>query len=57
MLNERVRQAVQKNLFHIYTVQHVDDAMEILTGLDQKDVDKKVQKAWHDAFTKTQIKR
>ena len=57
MLNERVRQAVQKNLFHIYTVQHVNDAMEILTGLDQKDVDKKVQKAWHDAFTKTQIKR
>lgn len=52
MLSPRVRQAVKENIFHIYTVQHIDDALEILTGLKISEIDKEVQKAWHEAFIK-----
>ena len=54
MLAPRVRQAVKENIFHIYTVQHIDDALEILTGLKISEIDKEVQKAWHEAFMKNQ---
>ncbi len=33
MLNERVRNAVEKGLFSIYPISHITEALEILTGL------------------------
>lgn len=54
MLCPRVCQAVKENLFNIYTVNHIDEALEILTGLKASEIDKKVQKAWHEAFMKNQ---
>ncbi|GAB4436389.1 MAG: ATP-binding protein [bacterium] len=33
MLNEEVREAIEKGLFHIYAVESVEEAMEIMTGL------------------------
>ena len=34
MLNQRVLNAVSKGKFHIYTVEHVSHALELLTGID-----------------------
>jgi predicted ATP-dependent protease len=33
MLHHQVREAVAQGQFHIYTVSHIEDAMELLTGL------------------------
>lgn len=52
MLNERVREAVKLNQFHIYTVETVDDALEILTGLKANIIHKKMENAWHSAYLK-----
>ena len=33
MLNEKVKLAVEKGLFHIYAVSSIDEGIEILTGI------------------------
>ncbi len=33
MLNKPVREAVEAGLFHIYAMSHIDDALEVFTGL------------------------
>ncbi len=33
MLNQAVREAVESDLFHIYAMSHIDDALKIFTGL------------------------
>lgn len=50
MLAERVREAVKQNKFHIYTVETVDEVLEILTGLKPTIVHQKMEKAWHQAY-------
>lgn len=50
MLNEAVMQAIKAKKFHLYPVRHIDECMEILTGLNKKAVDEKISTAWHQAF-------
>ncbi len=52
MLDERVQKAVQENKFHIYTIQNVMDAMEILTDLKSSTIHQKMKQAWHKAYLK-----
>lgn len=51
MLNECVRQAVQQNKLHIYAVENVDDALEILTGEKIAVIHQKMTEAWHKAYS------
>lgn len=39
MLNEEVVEAVEKGLFHIYTIENVEEALEIFTGLQSGEPD------------------
>ena len=41
MLNANVRKAVKKGQFHIYTMSHIDDALELFTGLSAGSPNKK----------------
>lgn len=50
ILPERVLQAIQKKIFHIYPVSTIDECMEILSGLNKKAVDDKITTAWHKAY-------
>ncbi|HOJ97946.1 MAG TPA: ATP-binding protein [Termitinemataceae bacterium] len=40
ILNERVEEAIQQGLFHIYAVETIDQALEILTGKPAGELDK-----------------
>ncbi len=42
MLNAEVRAAVEKDQFHIYTINHIDEALALLTGLPAEEVNQKV---------------
>ena len=55
MLSERVRQAIQNNQFHVYAVETVDDALEILTGQSASRIHQQMAKMWHDAYLKMQL--
>lgn len=41
MLNEPVRKAVKSGQFHIYTMSHIDDAIELFTGIKAGKLNKK----------------
>ncbi|GKT11299.1 MAG: hypothetical protein ISEC1_P0262 [Thiomicrorhabdus sp.] len=45
MLNAEVRDAVEKEQFHIYTISHIDDALALLTGLSAEEANAKVMAA------------
>ncbi|MDW7673237.1 MAG: ATP-binding protein [Bacillota bacterium] len=42
MLNEEVVEAVGKGQFNIYAIKHIDEAIELLTGMKAKDIHVKV---------------
>lgn len=41
MLDEEVREAIEKGLFHIYAVENIEDALEIMTGLKAGELNEK----------------
>ncbi len=42
MLNADVREAVEKDLFHIYTIKHIDEALGLLTNMEAETLNNKV---------------
>lgn len=44
MLRQDVIDAVREGVFHIYSIEHVDEGLEILTGLPIEEIDERVSK-------------
>lgn len=44
ILSDEVVEACKSGKFHIYSIENVDEGLEILTGLDKKEIDEKMQK-------------
>jgi len=42
MLNAEVREAVAQEQFHVYTISHIDAALELLSGIEAEALNKKV---------------
>ncbi|MBF6057054.1 Lon protease family protein [Thiomicrorhabdus heinhorstiae] len=45
MLNEDVRKAVERGEFHVYTMKHIDDALELFSGINAEEANRLVQQA------------
>ena len=43
MVRDDVIEAVERGEFHIYAISHVDEGLEILTGLEIDEIHKKVE--------------
>lgn len=44
MLNAEVRQAIADEKFHIYTINHIDEALSLMTGVTIKKANKKIMR-------------
>ncbi len=53
LLDDEVLEAVEKEKFHIYTVETVDDAIEILTGIDAKSFHELVRRRLREFFKRS----
>ncbi|SHK49982.1 Lon protease family protein [Tepidibacter formicigenes] len=45
MLKDEIIEAVKEGKFHIYSIGHIEEGLEILTGLSMKEIDEKVNKS------------
>ena len=55
MLNDEVIQAVADNKFHIYAIDTIEDGIEILMGITEKELDKIINKKLQN-MTKAELK-